>query len=64
MRKKASPEADLHINSNIIIAMDDKARLRSNYMKKHSENMQSLKIVDYSQRTAAGVKNFNAIQSG
>ena len=49
MRKRASPEADLHINSNIIIAMDEKARLRSNYMKKHSESVQDREqTVDYS----------------
>ena len=49
MRKKTNFGADLHINSNIVIAMDDKNRLRSNYMKKHSENMQNSVIINDSQ---------------
>ena len=63
MRKRASPEADLHINSNIILAMDDKSRLRSNYMKKHSDIINKNTIVDHNMRMAAGVKNLAAVSS-
>ena len=37
MLKRAHPHADMHINSNIILGMDEKARHRSNNMQKHGE---------------------------
>ena len=48
MLKRAKPEADMFINSNIVISMDDKSRLKSHYQKKHSDNMNRMKIIDYS----------------
>ena len=59
MLKRAKPEADMFINSNIVISMDEKKRLKSHYQKKHSDNMVSKKIIDYSQRLPAGVQNWN-----
>ena len=37
MLKKKFPHADMHLNSSITISMDEKARHKSQYMKKHSE---------------------------
>ena len=59
MRKRAKPEADMFINSNIMISMDQKIRHRSNYMKKHNENMKKVQIMDYSNKEAAGGNNYN-----
>ena len=39
MLKKKYPQADLHMNSNIMIHMDQKPRLKSQYMKKYSEEV-------------------------
>ena len=41
MQKKQYPQVDLHYNSNITIQMDDKPRLKSQYMKKYSEERQN-----------------------
>ena len=38
--KKQYPQVDLHYNSNITIQIDEKARLKSQYMKKYSEEKQ------------------------
>ena len=40
MLKKKYPHQDLHMNSNIMIQMDEKPRLRSQYMKKYSDELQ------------------------
>lgn len=56
MRKRAKFEADMHINSNIIISMDEKARHRSQYMKKHG--LQRSDIIEQTQKMAAGVQNY------
>ena len=64
MRKKPKQEADMFINSNIVISMDDKKRMRSHYQKKHSENMYSKQVIDYSQRVPAGVTNFHGQVNG
>ena len=42
MLKKKFPEVDLHMNSNILISMDDKPRLKSHYMKKYSDGISSV----------------------
>ena len=57
MLKKKFPEVDLHMNSNIVIHMDEKARLKSNYMKKHNENVRNIKI-NALDAPAAGARNF------
>lgn len=37
MQKKQYPQVDLHYNSNIMIQMDEKPRMKSHYMKKYTE---------------------------
>ena len=36
MLKKKFPHQDMHMNSNIVINMDEKARHKSQYMKKYN----------------------------
>jgi len=57
MLKKKFPETDLHMNSNIIIHMDDKNRLKSHYMKKYADGVRNVKIKSLQSRPA-GTKNF------
>lgn len=40
MQKKQYPQVDLHYNSNILIQMDEKPRMKSHYMKKYTEEKQ------------------------
>ena len=57
MLKKKFPEMDLHINSNIIIHMDEKARLKSHYQKKYTDSIQKVNINSV-EMSPAGTKNF------
>ena len=59
MLKKKFPHNDLHHNSNIIIQMDDKPRLKSLYMKKYIDGPQKVGMQNLnSQRPAAGTLNY------
>ena len=57
MLKKKMPHVDMHLNSNIVISMDEKPRLKSHYMKKYNERLNK---VDYNKRDPppAGSRNF------
>ena len=39
MLKKKFQEVDMHLQSSIVIQMDDKPRLKSHYMKKYNERL-------------------------
>jgi len=52
MLKKKFPEVDLHMNSNIVISMDDKARMKSHYMKKYTDSIKSVNVKALDQRPA------------
>ena len=57
MLKKKFPHADLHMNSNIVIHMDEKPRLKSQYMKKYTESVRSDNLQRIQARPA-GTINF------
>ena len=41
MVKKKFAEVDMHLQSSIVITMDDKSRLKSHYMKKYNEQLRN-----------------------
>ena len=61
MVKKKFPMADVHLNSSILLQMDEKQRLRSEHMKKfiHSSptEKQKIKIVRQMEKAPAGSKS-------
>ena len=60
MLKKKFPYNDLHHNSNIIIQMDDKPRLKSLYMKKYvpGPNQKNVDMDSLINGRPAGTLNF------
>lgn len=38
MKKKMFIESDLHLNSSVVIAEDEKARHKTDYMKRYQQN--------------------------
>ncbi len=62
MVKKKFPHQDMHHNSSIIINMDEKARLKSDYMKRYNESLARVKVKKIDSRPA-GTKNFGIIES-
>lgn len=59
MLKKKFPHSDMHRNSNIIITMDDKARLKSQYMKKYDLSVgKKVNFTNVLDSRAAGTINF------
>ena len=62
MVKKKFPHQDMHLNSTIIINMDEKARLKSDYMKRYNETLRKVKVNKKAiDSRPAGTKNFNVV---
>ena len=59
MVKKKFPHQDMHLNSSIIINMDEKARLKSDYMKRYNESLRKVKVATIDSRPA-GTLNFQS----
>ena len=61
MVKKKFAEVDMHLQSSIVITMDDKSRLKSHYMKKYNEQLRNKKTVRINllDKRPAGTLNFS-----
>ena len=55
MKKKMFIESDLHLNSSVVIAEDEKLRHKTDYMKRYQQNQTEAKIRIEAEK-AAGVK--------
>ena len=55
MKKKMFLDADLHLNSSVVLAEDGKARHKSDYMKRFHDSREETKIKIEAEK-AAGVK--------
>ena len=58
MLKKKFPHNDLHHNSNIIIQMDEKPRLKSLYMKKYIDGIKNVNVYEINSQRPAGTINY------
>ena len=58
MLKKKFPHNDLHHNSNIIIQMDEKPRLKSLYMKKYVDGIKNVNMYEINSQRPAGTINY------
>ena len=45
-KKKMYVDMDLHLNSSIVLAIDDKERMKSNYMKRFQEREEAKIVVE------------------
>ena len=57
MLKKRHEEGDMFLNSNIMIQMDEKRRMKSHYMKKYNERLKKVQVTQFDPRPA-GTRNF------
>ena len=55
MKKKMFIESDLHLNSSVVIAEDEKNRHKTDYMKRYQQNQTEARI-KIEAESAAGVK--------
>ena len=62
MLKKKFQEVDMHLQSSIVIQMDDKPRLKSHYMKKYNERLRIKKnLLHLPVDRPAGTINFTRL---